>query len=80
MDNDRAVDAAKKLHSTIEQAVDVGQQMKAKFIILTHFSQRYAYIPRYTETLPENVGIAFDNMVVSIMKFKNKSNILKIVF
>lgn len=53
------------LYSTMSQAVAVGREMKAKFIILTHFSQRYAKIPLFHDTFTDNVGIAFDNMRVS---------------
>ncbi|XP_023347836.1 zinc phosphodiesterase ELAC protein 2-like [Eurytemora carolleeae] len=40
--------------------------MEAKFTLLTHFSQRYSKIPLLDEIQgKENVGIAFDNMVVN---------------
>uniref|UniRef100_A0A0B7BCI8 Zinc phosphodiesterase ELAC protein 2 n=2 Tax=Arion vulgaris TaxID=1028688 RepID=A0A0B7BCI8_9EUPU len=58
-------------HSTFSEAMDVGKSMGAKNIILTHFSQRYAYmVPLYDVTLPQNVGIAFDNMQVCPKTFK----------
>ena len=38
--------------------------MKAKFTLLTHFSQRYAKIPMYSESFHSTTGIAFDNMAV----------------
>ena len=40
-------------------------QMQAKFVLLTHFSQRYAKVPRICPNLTDRVGIAFDNMKVS---------------
>ncbi len=49
----------------MSQAIDVGNQANAKFILLTHFSQRYAKVPNLNAHFPENVGIAFDNMKVS---------------
>jgi len=52
--------------STTSQAIDVGLRMKARFIILTHFSQRYAKVPLFTDDFSSNVGIAFDNMRVSL--------------
>lgn len=58
-------DAFKKGHSTVSQAIKVGQLMKAKYTILTHFSQRYAKIPLMEKSV-ENVTIAFDNMEVTI--------------
>jgi ribonuclease Z len=39
--------------------------MEAKFILLTHFSQRYAKIPIFGPQMHQNVGVAFDNMCVS---------------
>lgn len=44
--------------------LQVGQDMNARHILLTHFSQRYAKVPIIND-LPTNVGIAFDNMKVS---------------
>ncbi|GLG95661.1 Ribonuclease Z, mitochondrial [Gryllus bimaculatus] len=60
---DELLDEARiKLHSTTSQAIEMGKKMNAKFILLTHFSQRYAKIPRINENFSQNVGIAFDNM------------------
>lgn len=50
----------------ISQAIDVGQKMDAKFILLTHFSQRYPKIPFFNEEFSHRVGLAFDNMRVSV--------------
>ena len=53
-------------HSTFSEAVRVGQEMEAEHVILTHFSQRYPYIPNLDNlNLPHNVGVAFDNMKVN---------------
>ncbi|CAG5129751.1 unnamed protein product [Candidula unifasciata] len=53
-------------HSTFSEAIDVGKKMKAKNTILTHFSQRYTYmVPLFDVDLPQNVGVAFDNMQVT---------------
>ena len=52
--------------STTSQAIEIGQLMQAKHIILNHFSQRYAKIPVFSQTGPDNVGIAFDNMTVTM--------------
>ena len=51
--------------STTSQAIDIGLRMKAKFIILTHFSQRYSKIPMFTNNFQNCVAAAFDNMRVS---------------
>ena len=56
-------DARQKRHSTVSQAIEVGVKMKAKHVILTHFSQRYSKVP-LLKSLPKNVSIAFDNMQV----------------
>lgn len=38
-------EATMKRHSTVGEALEVAEQMKAKALILTHFSQRYPKIP-----------------------------------
>lgn len=56
-DDELAGDARAKKHSTTSEALVVGAQMKAKAVVLTHFSQRYQKIPvlqtvQDGETLP----------------------------
>lgn len=41
-------------------------KMKANFIMLNHFSQRYAKIPLFSPDFTERVGISFDHMRVSV--------------
>lgn len=65
MEDELHHEARIKMHSTTSQALDIGKQMNAKYIILTHFSQRYARVPRIPDDMDNNVGIAFDNMKVS---------------
>jgi len=68
---DELVEEAKsKLHSTTSQAIEVGQRMGAKFTLLTHFSQRYAKLPRLNASFTKDVGIAFDNMQVRMNSLK----------
>jgi len=68
---DELVEEAKsKLHSTTSQAIEVGQRMGAKFTLLTHFSQRYAKLPRLNASFTKDVGIAFDNMQVRVNSMK----------
>ncbi|KAK3610708.1 hypothetical protein CHS0354_028098 [Potamilus streckersoni] len=68
---DELIEEAKlKTHSTTSQALNIGHQMKAKFILLNHFSQRYAKIPMIDEQFSENVGISFDNMRVSLSELR----------
>lgn len=67
MEDDLEDEAEYKMHSTVSQAINQGALMNAKYTILTHFSQRYAKLPRFEfETLQENVGLAFDNMEVTL--------------
>lgn len=64
MEDELYEDALAKMHSTVSQAIEQGHKMNTKSILLTHFSQRYAKIPRIEQHLSKNVGIAFDNMEV----------------
>lgn len=57
-------EAKAKNHCTVLEAIDVGQQMHAENIILTHFSQRYPKIPKLHDDLIANVTIAFDLMSI----------------
>lgn len=60
-----AVTRACSFCSTTSQAIQTGMKMNAEFIMLNHFSQRYAKIPLFSEDFSEKVGIAFDHMRVS---------------
>lgn len=44
-DDSMADDAVKKKHSTVGEALEVARQMRAKEVVLTHFSQRYPKLP-----------------------------------
>jgi ribonuclease Z len=44
-DDELMGDAKAKLHSTISEALGVAVQMRAKRVVLTHFSQRYHKLP-----------------------------------
>jgi len=70
MEDDLIEDAKLKFHSTVSQAIQVGEQMKSKFTLLTHFSQRYSVIPHLPNNKNgpklDNVGIAYDNMHISL--------------
>lgn len=63
--------AEAKGHSTFGQAIDVGREMGAKFVILNHFSQRYPKVPKLASESSEaasegaqrpDVAISFDLM------------------
>ncbi|XP_008853916.1 zinc phosphodiesterase ELAC protein 2 isoform X3 [Nannospalax galili] len=62
-------EAVEKTHSTTSQAIGVGMRMNAQFIMLNHFSQRYAKIPLFSPDFNEKVGIAFDHMKVRFGDF-----------
>ncbi|XP_074081255.1 zinc phosphodiesterase ELAC protein 2 isoform X2 [Macrotis lagotis] len=62
-------EAIEKTHSTTSQAIGIGLKMNARFIMLNHFSQRYAKIPLFSPDFNEKVGIAFDHMRVNFGDF-----------
>ncbi|KAL4709976.1 hypothetical protein ACJJTC_003939 [Scirpophaga incertulas] len=69
MEDELEEEARTKMHSTTSQAIEAGRRMAAQYTVLTHFSQRYARLPRLSpRILNDNccVGIAFDNMQVSM--------------
>jgi ribonuclease Z len=70
MEDELVEEAKSKLHSTTSQAIEVGQRMGAKFTLLTHFSQRYAKLPRLNASFTKDIGIAFDNMQVRVNSVK----------
>uniref|UniRef100_A0A2P2I5M8 ribonuclease Z n=1 Tax=Hirondellea gigas TaxID=1518452 RepID=A0A2P2I5M8_9CRUS len=60
--------ALKKKHSTTNDALEIANAMRAKHVILTHFSQRYSKVPmplNKTDEEVANVLIAYDNFTVS---------------
>jgi ribonuclease Z len=68
-DNMKA-DAVKKQHSTIEEAISIANRMKAKNILLTHFSQRVIIVPRQrVKSLVDRVAFGFDGMSLPFNQF-----------
>ncbi|XP_075999263.1 zinc phosphodiesterase ELAC protein 2 [Genypterus blacodes] len=63
-------EAVEKRHSTTSQAIGMGMKMTAEFIMLNHFSQRYAKIPLFSEDFSNRVGISFDHMQIRFGDFK----------
>ncbi|XP_029943479.1 zinc phosphodiesterase ELAC protein 2 [Salarias fasciatus] len=63
-------EALDKRHSTTSQAIAVGVKMNADFILLNHFSQRYAKIPLFSQDLDQRVGVSFDHMRVGLDELK----------
>ncbi|XP_049868764.1 ribonuclease Z, mitochondrial isoform X2 [Pectinophora gossypiella] len=69
MEDELADEARMKMHSTTTQAIEIGRQMNAQYTVLTHFSQRYARLPRLNANIlndNDSVGIAFDNMQITM--------------
>uniref|UniRef100_A0A3B3ZX46 Zinc phosphodiesterase ELAC protein 2 n=1 Tax=Periophthalmus magnuspinnatus TaxID=409849 RepID=A0A3B3ZX46_9GOBI len=63
-------EAVEKRHSTTSQAIGVGMKMNAEFIILNHFSQRYAKVPLFSSDFSDRVGVSFDHMRVRFRDLK----------
>lgn len=63
-DHRDANSALEKKHSTTTEAIRVSKDMRAKYTILTHFSQRYPKIPYFTDEFDDTIGYAFDNMAI----------------
>jgi len=61
-------DAEEKRHSTTTEAINSSKAMGAKFLMMTHFSQRYPKIPIFEDS--DNLSIAFDLMTISPRYFK----------
>ncbi|KAG5439506.1 hypothetical protein PCANB_002080 [Pneumocystis canis] len=71
-DDDKLNEAIKKKHSTASEAINIGKRMNAKFILLTHFSQRYPKIPNFilNDNIYKNkLAIAFDGMEIQFSDF-----------
>jgi len=70
-DDELQGDASAKKHSTTAEALDIGRQMGARRILLTHFSQRYQKIPvmEGTDGKDQVAIVAFDYMRVKIDDF-----------
>ncbi|GMT25217.1 hypothetical protein PFISCL1PPCAC_16514, partial [Pristionchus fissidentatus] len=58
-------DAFRKKHSTMGQAVEIAERMRAKHTILSHFSARYPKVPPLPAYLDEKrIGLAMDGLRV----------------
>ncbi|CDR37222.1 CYFA0S01e08592g1_1 [Cyberlindnera fabianii] len=66
LENDLLEEAKKKRHCTINEAIEVSNTMKARKLILTHFSQRYPQLPHISNNIVVNSDycFAFDTMIV----------------
>jgi len=68
-DSELTGEALAKKHSTVAEALEVGRQMEADKILLTHFSQRYPKLP-VVENTGQTVLCAFDLMRVKLKEFE----------
>jgi len=68
-------DALDKMHCTTAEAIMIGKRMNARYILLTHFSQKWSRVPEFVIDWDRhkhehekygNVGIAFDHMTVKL--------------
>lgn len=77
-------DAVQKKHSTTSEAIGVAQDMRAKVVLLTHFSQRYPNIPVVADDAKTSVaGFAFDYMRLRFSQLAGLPSLLpalKIIF
>jgi ribonuclease Z len=62
-------EAIDKNHATTTEAIQSATNMKAKFLMMTHFSQRYPKIPVFDERYNLSTGVAFDLMRVTPSDF-----------
>ncbi|XP_027014740.2 zinc phosphodiesterase ELAC protein 2 isoform X2 [Tachysurus fulvidraco] len=69
-------EAMEKRHSTTSQAIGIGMSMNTEFIMLNHFSQRYAKIPLFSSDFNQRVGVAFDHMRIRFGDFRILPRIL----
>lgn len=62
--------ACNKGHATTSEAIAIANEMNAKFLMMTHFSQRYPKIPVFdTSKGKSGAGIAFDLMRLRFSDF-----------
>ena len=71
-DDTLAGDAKAKRHSTTHEAIAVGLEMKAKRIILTHFSQRYSKVPEMENVVARSVN--FEDPGMSTISSTSETN------
>lgn len=78
-----ADEAHKKRHTTTNQAIQIRDRMNAKFLILTHFSGRFAKLPLKSEKFDERTGVAFDFLTVNANNMRKSAyfkDILEILY
>ena len=68
-DSDMTEDAEEKMHSTVGQAIDIGENNLSKYIALTHFSPRYIKTYPYKEEFDKK-KILFTNDYLSFYLYE----------
>ncbi|KAJ3026069.1 UNVERIFIED_CONTAM: hypothetical protein HDU68_006243 [Siphonaria sp. JEL0065] len=74
--DDKMAEAVEKNHCTTNEAIGIAKSMKAKNLLLTHFSQRYPKLPEFDmkKHVAEDgglaIGVAFDSMRIRLKEFK----------
>ena len=66
-------EASAKRHCTVGEAIQVGRDMKAYRIFLTHFSQRYPSVPALPHSAVDYALLAFDFMKINFCAFSFKT-------
>eukprot|EP00903_Cladosiphon_okamuranus_P017423 g16047.t1 len=64
-DDSMQQDAISKFHCTTSEALEVGRRMRAREVVLTHFSQRYPRVPVLDTARTQRFCVAFDGMVLN---------------
>ena len=76
-------EANKKRHTTTNQAIQIRDRMNAKFLILTHFSNRFAKLPMKSDKFDDRTGVAFDFLTFNVNNLKKTAffkDILEVLY
>ena len=79
-DNNMENEAQERCHSTINQAIETGHKVNAKFIVLTHISARYKFFDNSILEGFTNVMFAFDYLSFKYEDLANQCDICKRAF
>lgn len=82
LENQLMEDAIKKRHCTINEAISVSNEMNARKLILTHFSQRYPKLPQLDNNIDvkaKEFCFAFDSMIVDYEKIGEQQTVFPLL-
>jgi ribonuclease BN (tRNA processing enzyme) len=75
-DESRKEMALIKKHSTVQEAIRVGQSLDSRRLLLTHFSQRYCHFDHISEPMKyigkTSVGFALDGIIIQLSPSEHK--------